>query len=411
MKLPTPKMPTLKLPAAIATAVLTIGAASGVAHAEPISSVDGAFALGEHTYLFDDAELHRVSTGAEVIHDGWPVAITSALPGSFAENVDAAFTNPRNGRIHLFRGRRSLVFDPASNRVLGGGPIAYAYPGVWRNGIDAAVAVKKNGKAYLFKGDEYIRFDLARFRADRGYPKKISAGFPGAFASGIEGAAACGDGIIELFSGGQCIRFDLNRGCVAAGFPRAVSFAPAPKLVCSEGICVKPADEICNSPFCAAKRQKKAKKAQPICREGICTIPTHAHGKKKAKKAAPSCEAGICTRPEHGHAKKKPQQPRRRAPLAEASLRTLVKGFYESEGEWAGTYAIAQIEKVRTVKLGDDRIRVHVAYDYCAAPGSKRWAKRSNRRTGKDCRYFDLVCGRDGQWKVTRMGGYRSGTV
>lgn len=89
--------------------------------------------------------------------------------------------------------------------------------------------------------------------------------------------------------------------------------------------------------------------------------------------------------------------------LSEAEAKELVTKYYESRGEWAGTFLIDNIEKIRIETYSPGKIFVHVKYHFKAIPGNPKGRTDS----GIDQRVFNV------EWKgdnylVTYMKGYNS---
>ena len=84
-----------------------------------------------------------------------------------------------------------------------------------------------------------------------------------------------------------------------------------------------------------------------------------------------------------------------------AELDRLVTDWYAREGEFAGQYRLVVLAQ-RAVRVGPDRVRVHVHYRYEPAAGSGL--------AGFDKRWFELA--RAGEsWRVTGMGPAMSGRI
>lgn len=87
------------------------------------------------------------------------------------------------------------------------------------------------------------------------------------------------------------------------------------------------------------------------------------------------------------------------------AMNQAIIGHYNTRGEWAGVFRIADVLATRVEKAGD-KIRVHVRYRYVAVPGNA--ARRTD--TGVDERVFDLRKTASG-YDVLTMGGFQSGRV
>ena len=77
----------------------------------------------------------------------------------------------------------------------------------------------------------------------------------------------------------------------------------------------------------------------------------------------------------------------------------MAKSFYDHNGEWAGQYVVAEVERVRVDSLTDPRTRaVHLLYGYASITDP-------TTTTGWDSRVFTLSQA-GGPWVVTAMGEY-----
>lgn len=91
----------------------------------------------------------------------------------------------------------------------------------------------------------------------------------------------------------------------------------------------------------------------------------------------------------------------RAAPLPpEAEIQHKAKQFYDTRGEWAGTFVIQRFLQQRIADQTDTRFVAHLEYE---------WAfKQDTSRTGTDQRTFQFEF-HDNQWQITQMGGNLSG--
>ncbi|MGW0811073.1 hemopexin repeat-containing protein [Nonomuraea sp. NPDC002799] len=172
-------------------------------------SLDGAFTGPDgRAYLFRDDQVIRytdsVENGGARVDDGYPRRIGTEfaqLPGEFRTGVDAAFTEPVTGLVHLFKGGRTISLAssgaglprPTAERwgriadVLAGGAVDAAFVGM-------------DGKTYLFSGERYLRYSGADYAvADLGHPRRIAGDWGGLREVG---AAFVMDGRTYLFGRG-----------------------------------------------------------------------------------------------------------------------------------------------------------------------------------------------------------------
>ena len=85
------------------------------------------------------------------------------------------------------------------------------------------------------------------------------------------------------------------------------------------------------------------------------------------------------------------------------ALKQAIISYYNKSGEWAGTFSIGYVEKMRIVRdpYNSQRLEVHAKYKYIPVPGGRR------SDTGFDQRVFYIKIA-DGNYQVTRMGGHNS---
>jgi beta-lactamase class A len=138
------------------------------------------------------------------------------------ESFDTAVFVPGRG---LYAFADDLVWRYADGRQLPDSgfpkPITAEFPGAFARALDAAV-VHPDGGLYLFRGDQHIRYDVARRGPDLGYPRPYADDWPGVFPNGIDAALTWGPDIIYFFSGGHYTSFSPRRGYARAGFPKAI---------------------------------------------------------------------------------------------------------------------------------------------------------------------------------------------
>jgi hypothetical protein len=92
-----------------------------------------------------------------------------------------------------------------------------------RNGLlHTAAMMSDNGKAYFFKADRYLRYDINDDRADQGYPKQISDGWPGLWPRHVDAAAVWPDGRTYFFKGDEYVKYDRENRKVFDGYPKKI---------------------------------------------------------------------------------------------------------------------------------------------------------------------------------------------
>ncbi len=102
-------------------------------------------------------------------------------------------------------------------------PITAEFPGAFARALDAAV-VHPDGGLYLFRGDQHIRYDVARRRPAPGHPRRYARDWPGVFDDGgIDAAVAWAPDIVYVFSGDRYTSFSPLRARVRSGFPKPIA--------------------------------------------------------------------------------------------------------------------------------------------------------------------------------------------
>ncbi len=91
------------------------------------------------------------------------------------------------------------------------------------------------------------------------------------------------------------------------------------------------------------------------------------------------------------------------APPSQNELNNLITQFYNNRGEWAGTFRIRNIERVKLEQHDKYRMIAHVRYFYVPVPGNHK----GRTDTGYDQRTFALIMN-DHHWEVASMGKYMS---
>ena len=89
-------------------------------------------------------------------------------------------------------------------------------------------------------------------------------------------------------------------------------------------------------------------------------------------------------------------------PLDCKAANTMIRDYYNKEGEWAGVFQLATITDMTFESITPDKVLARAKYLYEPVPNSYE------SRTGSDHRIFDFEKV-NGNWKITRMRGYLSG--
>ena len=142
--------------------------------------------------------------------------------GSPIESFDTAVFVPGRG-LYAFAGDSVWRYAPGRGLVEAGypRPITAEFPGVFARDLDAAL-LHPDGDLYLFRGPEHVRYDLAHRRPLLGFPRPYVDDWPGIFPRRIDAALTWDPDIIYLFSGDHYTSFSPRRGEVRRGFPKAI---------------------------------------------------------------------------------------------------------------------------------------------------------------------------------------------
>jgi peptidoglycan hydrolase-like protein with peptidoglycan-binding domain len=102
-------------------------------------------------------------------------------------------------------------------------PITAEFPGAFARALDAAV-VHPDGGLYLFRGDQHMRYDVAGRRPEPGYPRRYADDWPGVFdRGGIDAAVTGAPDVVYVFSGDRYTSFSPRRARVRSGFPKPIA--------------------------------------------------------------------------------------------------------------------------------------------------------------------------------------------
>src|SRR5690606_14152057 len=126
-------------------------------------SLEGRKIKENKTYNFIGGKVYLGSAG-EISKDSQKeIAETIiGLPEGWQTDIDAAFYNPAENKVYLFKGDSYLKFSPDAKAIDKGYPKLIKswisnLPGVWQYGyIDAAFFDTVSGEVTLFKGEEYL---------------------------------------------------------------------------------------------------------------------------------------------------------------------------------------------------------------------------------------------------------------
>jgi Hemopexin len=135
---------------------------------------------------------------------------------------DTAVFVPRRG-LYVFAGDHVWRYSNVGHAPDEGfpRPITAEFPGTFARNLDAAL-VHPDGSLHLFRGDQHIRYDIGRRRPELGYPRPYAADWPGIFPRRLDAALTWDPDIIYVFSGDHYTSFSPRRGEVRRGFPKAI---------------------------------------------------------------------------------------------------------------------------------------------------------------------------------------------
>ena len=110
-----------------------------------------------------------------------------------------------------------LVPDPGFPKA-----ITAEFPGTFSRRVDAAL-VHLDGALYLFRGDQHIRYDTAAGRPEIGYPRPYAPEWPGIFPRRIDAALLWEPETVYVFAKDQYTSFSPARSRVRDGFPKSIA--------------------------------------------------------------------------------------------------------------------------------------------------------------------------------------------
>ena len=158
-------------------------------------------------YVFRGNQYWKLKLDDAGVYDGYPRPISDwrGLPSS---GVDAAFYNPNDRMTYFFAGHKVHKFLNKKAQRGYPKPVSAAFPGApIDGGFDAALLWGKNEQLYLFKGALYWKFDFSKKRVGPRYPKSISREWIGV-PTNLGAALRWTNGKSYFFRGGNYYRFD-----------------------------------------------------------------------------------------------------------------------------------------------------------------------------------------------------------
>uniref|UniRef100_A0A9J8DJ67 interstitial collagenase n=1 Tax=Cyprinus carpio carpio TaxID=630221 RepID=A0A9J8DJ67_CYPCA len=141
---------------------------------DPNLILDAATTLRDETMFFKDGFFWRRSPNRTVTQ----LQIKSFW-ASAPDNIDAAYEDPVQDKLFLFKGRQVWVFNGINlERGYPKTLSSFGLPSSVRK-VSAAVYDKNSGKTLLFVDKVYYSYDERAKKMDRGYPQRVESGFPG----------------------------------------------------------------------------------------------------------------------------------------------------------------------------------------------------------------------------------------
>jgi hypothetical protein len=184
---------------------------------------------------WDDVGAPQGTPDYTLVLNNTPVSYRGAL----SNVVITAALNWSSSRAYFFRSdNRYVRYNKTADQSDAGYPIDitntnWSGVGNYKQLITASFNAE-NGKSYFFLSDgNYIQYDNATDKADTGYPKSTSAGWPG-LASQAQNIRATlrwtGNKVYFFFANGTYSRFDLVNNSVDSGYPKPINNSSWPGL-------------------------------------------------------------------------------------------------------------------------------------------------------------------------------------
>lgn len=168
------------------------------------------------------------SKSPQLVSDLWPVLhecgferIDSAFRGDFLIAPDGE--EDLSGKLFFFRRNRYICLDISTGTIDKGYPkrISEGWPGVVFDKINAVTADGADS-IYFFSGNQYIRYNISENRADEGYPETISKRWVGLTFDRIDAAIYWGNAKVYFFREDQHIRYDMVTFRADPGYPKFI---------------------------------------------------------------------------------------------------------------------------------------------------------------------------------------------
>ena len=136
--------------------------------------------------------------------------------------MDTAVSVPGRG-LYAFAGDQVWRYTGLRAPVPGyPKPITAEFPGAFQRDLDAAL-LHPDGRLYLFRGGQHLRYDLTARRPEPGFPRPYAPDWPGVPAARIDAAITWGPDVIYLFAGDAYTSFSPRASRVRVGYPKPIA--------------------------------------------------------------------------------------------------------------------------------------------------------------------------------------------
>lgn len=164
--------------------------------------------------------------------DGSPDALKWLAEAEASGKPVPSLYLPKTDKLYLMHRAEYLRITLSTRTVDAGFPktISAYWPGTkeagYADAVDAGLWWSEE-LAYFFKGGQYARYNLKADKVDEGFPKSIPAYWGGmkeaGFDSGIDAALRSTDQKMYFFKGPLYLRYDITADRVDPGYPRKIT--------------------------------------------------------------------------------------------------------------------------------------------------------------------------------------------
>lgn len=164
--------------------------------------------------------------------DGSPDALKWLAEAEASGKPVPSLYLPKTDKLYLMHRAEYLRITLSTRTVDAGFPktISAYWPGTkeagYADAVDAGLWWSEE-LAYFFKGGQYARYNLKADKVDEGFPKSIPAYWGGmkeaGFDSGIDAALRSTDQKMYFFKGPQYLRYDIPADRADPGYPRKIT--------------------------------------------------------------------------------------------------------------------------------------------------------------------------------------------